>query len=144
MRIVLFGATGLVGSRVTAVSRSGQAPMPGVTARVADASDPRAHFPAFNRSLRHGACEVRTGTGRPAARGQGLCDQTGFPEACAHRAAPEHHRAVAALGRTRNSPAAEVTPADGSGWIRAEGHTMASPDERDQGMHVRVRMPAGH
>lgn len=51
MRIVLFGATGMVGSRiaaeatqrghrVTAVSRSGQSPVPGVTAAAADASDP--------------------------------------------------------------------------------------------------------
>ncbi|MGI5138444.1 MULTISPECIES: hypothetical protein [unclassified Streptomyces] len=144
MRIVLFGATGLVGTRVTAVSRSGQAPLPAVTATVADASDPSAHFHAVNRSLRHGACEVRTGAGRPTARRQELCDQAGFPEACAHRGAPERHRTVAALGRTRNSPAAEVAPADGSGRIRAEGHTVASPDERDQGMHVRVRMPAGH
>jgi uncharacterized protein YbjT (DUF2867 family) len=144
MRIVLFGATGLVGSRVTAVSRSGQAPLPGVTAAVADASDPSARFRAVNHSLRHGACEVRTGAGRPAARGQEQCGQAGSREACAHRAAPEHHRTVAALGRTRNSPAAEVAQADGTGRIRAEGHSMASPDERDQGMHVRVRMPAGH
>ncbi|MGW5660025.1 NAD(P)-dependent oxidoreductase [Streptomyces sp. NPDC003758] len=51
MRIVLFGATGMVGSRiaaeatrrghrVTAVSRSGRSPVPGVTATAADASDP--------------------------------------------------------------------------------------------------------
>ncbi|MGW1157429.1 NAD(P)-dependent oxidoreductase [Streptomyces sp. NPDC002513] len=51
MRIVLFGATGMVGGRiateatqrghrVTAVSRSGQSPVPGVTAAAADASDP--------------------------------------------------------------------------------------------------------
>ncbi|AJE41630.1 NAD(P)-dependent oxidoreductase [Streptomyces nodosus] len=53
MRIVLFGATGMVGSRiaaearqrghrVTAVSRSGRSPVPGVTAAAADASDPAA------------------------------------------------------------------------------------------------------
>ncbi|MEU8590884.1 NAD(P)H-binding protein [Streptomyces sp. NPDC048664] len=51
MRIVLFGATGMVGRRiaaeavrrghrVTTVSRSGQSPVPGVTAAAADASDP--------------------------------------------------------------------------------------------------------
>jgi putative NADH-flavin reductase len=51
MRIVLFGATGMVGRRivveavqrghrVTAVSRSGQSPVPGVTAAAVDASDP--------------------------------------------------------------------------------------------------------
>lgn len=51
MRIVLFGATGMVGSRIAAeaaqrghrvmtVSRSGQSPVPGVTAAAADASDP--------------------------------------------------------------------------------------------------------
>jgi putative NADH-flavin reductase len=51
MKLVLFGATGMVGSRiateasarghrVTAVSRSGQSPIPGVTATAADASDP--------------------------------------------------------------------------------------------------------
>ncbi|MEU6221039.1 NAD(P)H-binding protein [Streptomyces sp. NPDC047022] len=51
MRIVLFGATGMVGRRiaaeavrrghrVTTVSRSGESPVPGVTAAVADASDP--------------------------------------------------------------------------------------------------------
>ncbi|MFE9092841.1 NAD(P)-dependent oxidoreductase [Streptomyces sp. NPDC007264] len=51
MRIVLFGATGMLGSRiaaeaaqrghrVTAVSRSGRSPVPGVTAAAADASDP--------------------------------------------------------------------------------------------------------
>ncbi|WP_406415713.1 NAD(P)-dependent oxidoreductase [Streptomyces sp. NBC_00842] len=51
MRIVLFGATGMVGSRIaaeatqrghrlTAVSRSGQSPLPGVSAAAADASDP--------------------------------------------------------------------------------------------------------
>ncbi|MFC3573577.1 NAD(P)-dependent oxidoreductase [Streptomyces yaanensis] len=51
MRIVLFGATGMVGSRiaaeaarrghqVTAVSRSGRSPVPAVTAAAADASDP--------------------------------------------------------------------------------------------------------
>jgi len=51
MRIVLFGATGMVGSRiaaeasrrghrVTAVSRSGRAPAPGVTSTAANASDP--------------------------------------------------------------------------------------------------------
>jgi hypothetical protein len=144
MRIVLFRASGLVGSRVTAVSRSGQSPLPGVTALAADASDPSAHFRAFNRSLRQGACEVRTPAGRPVARGQELCDQAGFPEAFVHRAGPEYRRAVAVPGRTRNSPAAEVAPADGTGRVRAEGHTVAFPDERDQGMHVRVRMPAGH
>ncbi|MZD06756.1 NAD(P)H-binding protein [Streptomyces sp. SID5785] len=51
MNIVLFGATGMVGSRiaaealarghrVTAVSRSGDSPLPGVTAAAADCSDP--------------------------------------------------------------------------------------------------------
>lgn len=51
MRIVVFGATGMVGSRVaaeaarrghrvTAVSRSGRSPVPGVVAAGADASDP--------------------------------------------------------------------------------------------------------
>ncbi|MEU1038136.1 NAD(P)-dependent oxidoreductase [Streptomyces sp. NPDC005551] len=51
MKLVLFGATGMVGSRiateasarghhVTAVSRSGQSPIPGVTATAADAADP--------------------------------------------------------------------------------------------------------
>ncbi|WP_330305902.1 MULTISPECIES: NAD(P)H-binding protein [unclassified Streptomyces] len=51
MKLVLFGATGMVGSRiateasarghqVVAVSRSGQSPIPGVTATAADASDP--------------------------------------------------------------------------------------------------------
>ncbi|MFI9649114.1 NAD(P)-dependent oxidoreductase [Streptomyces sp. NPDC052040] len=51
MRIVLFGATGMVGvriageavqrgHRVMAVSRSGRSPVPGVTAAAADASDP--------------------------------------------------------------------------------------------------------
>ncbi|MGW5477078.1 NAD(P)-dependent oxidoreductase [Streptomyces sp. NPDC004008] len=51
MRIVLFGATGMVGRRIAAeltqrghrvmaVSRSGQSPVPGVTAAAADASDP--------------------------------------------------------------------------------------------------------
>ncbi|MCW7942753.1 epimerase [Streptomyces hygroscopicus] len=51
MRIVLFGATGMVGSRivaeatqrghrVTTVSRSGRSPVPGVTAAAADATDP--------------------------------------------------------------------------------------------------------
>ncbi|MFE1951750.1 MULTISPECIES: NAD(P)-dependent oxidoreductase [Streptomyces] len=51
MNIVLFGATGMVGSRiaaealarghrVTAVSRSGGSPLPGVTAAAADCSDP--------------------------------------------------------------------------------------------------------
>ncbi|MFI6336019.1 NAD(P)-dependent oxidoreductase [Streptomyces sp. NPDC050535] len=51
MKLVLFGATGMVGSRiateasarghqVTAVSRSGQSPVPGVTATAADVSDP--------------------------------------------------------------------------------------------------------
>ncbi|WP_369247891.1 NAD(P)-dependent oxidoreductase [Streptomyces sp. R41] len=51
MKLVLFGATGMVGTRiateasarghqVTAVSRSGQSPIPGVTATAADASDP--------------------------------------------------------------------------------------------------------
>ncbi|WP_327430192.1 NAD(P)-dependent oxidoreductase [Streptomyces sp. NBC_01236] len=51
MKLVLFGATGMVGSRivteasarghqVVAVSRSGQSPIPGVTAAAADASDP--------------------------------------------------------------------------------------------------------
>lgn len=51
MRIVLFGATGMVGRRiaaeavrrghrVTTVSRSGESPVPGVTAAAADASDP--------------------------------------------------------------------------------------------------------
>jgi putative NADH-flavin reductase len=51
MKLVLFGATGMVGSRlsteasasghqVLAVSRSGQSPIPGVTATAADASDP--------------------------------------------------------------------------------------------------------
>ncbi|MFE9765369.1 NAD(P)-dependent oxidoreductase [Streptomyces sp. NPDC005808] len=50
MKLVLFGATGMVGSRiateasarghqVTAVSRSGQSPVPGVTTAVADISD---------------------------------------------------------------------------------------------------------
>ncbi|MBK3576736.1 NAD(P)H-binding protein [Streptomyces sp. MBT65] len=51
MKLVLFGATGMVGSRIAteasarghqvlAVSRSGQSPVPGVTATAADASDP--------------------------------------------------------------------------------------------------------
>ncbi|MER6125029.1 NAD(P)H-binding protein [Streptomyces sp. NPDC001795] len=51
MRIVLFGATGMVGSRiaaeaaqrghrVTTVSRSGRSPVPGATATAADATDP--------------------------------------------------------------------------------------------------------
>ncbi|OIJ84754.1 NAD(P)-dependent oxidoreductase [Streptomyces colonosanans] len=51
MRIVLFGATGMVGSRIAAearqrghqviaVSRSGRSPVPGVTATAANASDP--------------------------------------------------------------------------------------------------------
>ncbi|MDH6214947.1 putative NADH-flavin reductase [Streptomyces pseudovenezuelae] len=51
MKLVLFGATGMVGSRVAteasarghqvlAVSRSGQSPIPGVTAAAADAADP--------------------------------------------------------------------------------------------------------
>ncbi|AVH57570.1 MULTISPECIES: NAD(P)-dependent oxidoreductase [Streptomyces] len=50
MKLVLFGATGMVGSRIAkeasarghqviAVSRSGQSPIPGVTATAADASD---------------------------------------------------------------------------------------------------------
>ncbi|MDX6363319.1 MAG: uncharacterized protein QOC85_2329 [Streptomyces sp.] len=51
MKLLLFGATGMVGSRiateasarghrVTAASRSGQSPIPGVTATAADAGDP--------------------------------------------------------------------------------------------------------
>ncbi|MCX4989652.1 MULTISPECIES: NAD(P)-dependent oxidoreductase [unclassified Streptomyces] len=51
MKLVLFGATGMVGSRiateasarghqVVAVSRSGQSPVPGVASTAADASDP--------------------------------------------------------------------------------------------------------
>jgi len=51
MKLVLFGATGMVGSRIAteasarghqvlAVSRSGQSPVPGVTATAADATDP--------------------------------------------------------------------------------------------------------
>lgn len=51
MKLVLFGATGMVGSRIAteasarghqvlAVSRSGQSPAPGVTATAADATDP--------------------------------------------------------------------------------------------------------
>lgn len=51
MKLVLFGATGMVGSRIAteasarghqvlAVSRSGQSPLPGVTATAADATDP--------------------------------------------------------------------------------------------------------
>ncbi|MFF4347292.1 NAD(P)-dependent oxidoreductase [Streptomyces sp. NPDC001530] len=51
MKLVLFGATGMVGTRIAreasarghqvmAVSRSGQSPIPGVTATAADASDP--------------------------------------------------------------------------------------------------------
>lgn len=51
MKVVLFGATGMIGSRIAteasarghqvlAVSRSGQSPVPGVTATAADASDP--------------------------------------------------------------------------------------------------------
>jgi putative NADH-flavin reductase len=51
MKLVLFGATGMVGSRiateatarghqVVAVSRSGQSPVPGIAAVAADASDP--------------------------------------------------------------------------------------------------------
>lgn len=51
MKLVLFGATGMVGSRIAteasarghqvlAVSRSGQSPVPGVTATAADAADP--------------------------------------------------------------------------------------------------------
>jgi putative NADH-flavin reductase len=51
MKLVLFGATGMVGSRIAteasarghqvlAVSRSGQSPVPGVTATAADARDP--------------------------------------------------------------------------------------------------------
>ncbi|MET7679256.1 NAD(P)H-binding protein [Streptomyces sp. NPDC005423] len=51
MRFVLFGATGMVGSRIAteasarghrvlAVSRSGQSPLPGVAAAAADAADP--------------------------------------------------------------------------------------------------------
>ncbi|WP_328554451.1 MULTISPECIES: NAD(P)-dependent oxidoreductase [unclassified Streptomyces] len=51
MKLVLFGATGMVGSRiateasarghqVVAVSRSGQSPVPGVAATAADAADP--------------------------------------------------------------------------------------------------------
>ncbi|MET7823298.1 NAD(P)H-binding protein [Streptomyces sp. NPDC005386] len=51
MKLVLFGATGMVGSRiateasarghqVVAVSRSGQSPVPGIAATAADASDP--------------------------------------------------------------------------------------------------------
>ncbi|MFE2964840.1 NAD(P)-dependent oxidoreductase [Streptomyces sp. NPDC059340] len=50
MKVVLFGATGMIGSRIAteasarghqvlAVSRSGQSPVPGVTATAADASD---------------------------------------------------------------------------------------------------------
>jgi putative NADH-flavin reductase len=50
MKLVLFGATGMVGSRIAteasarghqvlAVSRSGQSPVPGVTATAADATD---------------------------------------------------------------------------------------------------------
>ncbi|WP_043675715.1 NAD(P)-dependent oxidoreductase [Streptomyces xylophagus] len=50
MKLVLFGATGMVGSRIAteasarghqvlAVSRSGQSPVPGVTAAAADATD---------------------------------------------------------------------------------------------------------
>lgn len=50
MKLVLFGATGMVGSRIVteaserghhvlAVSRSGQSPVPGVTATAADAAD---------------------------------------------------------------------------------------------------------
>jgi putative NADH-flavin reductase len=50
MKLVLFGATGMVGSRIAteasarghqvlAVSRSGQSPLPGVTATAADAAD---------------------------------------------------------------------------------------------------------
>lgn len=50
MKLVLFGATGMVGSRIAteasarghqvlAVSRSGQSPVPGVTATAADAAD---------------------------------------------------------------------------------------------------------
>ncbi|MEV7345184.1 NAD(P)H-binding protein [Streptomyces sp. NPDC093544] len=50
MKLILFGATGMIGSRiateasarghqVTAVSRSGQSPVPGVTATAADVSD---------------------------------------------------------------------------------------------------------
>src|SRR5882757_3308256 len=50
MKLILFGATGMVGSRiateasarghqVTAVSRSGQSPVPGVTTAAADVSD---------------------------------------------------------------------------------------------------------
>ncbi|MFJ5305333.1 NAD(P)-dependent oxidoreductase [Streptomyces sp. NPDC088350] len=50
MKLVLFGATGMVGSRIAteasarghqvlAVSRSGQSPVPGVTAAAADAAD---------------------------------------------------------------------------------------------------------
>ncbi|GGT22782.1 NAD(P)-dependent oxidoreductase [Streptomyces chromofuscus] len=52
MRVMLLGATGMVGSRiaaeavarghqVTCVSRSGEAPVPDVTATAADAADPR-------------------------------------------------------------------------------------------------------
>ncbi|WP_405880909.1 NAD(P)H-binding protein [Streptomyces sp. NBC_01136] len=51
MKLVLFGATGMVGSRIAtealarghqvlAVSRSGQSPIPGITTTAADASDP--------------------------------------------------------------------------------------------------------
>ncbi|MCX4812223.1 NAD(P)H-binding protein [Streptomyces sp. NBC_01239] len=51
MKLVLFGATGMIGSRIAteasarghqvlAVSRSGQSPLPGVTATAADATDP--------------------------------------------------------------------------------------------------------
>ncbi|MEV0480393.1 NAD(P)H-binding protein [Streptomyces sp. NPDC050508] len=50
MKLVLFGATGMVGSRIAteasarghqvlAVSRSGQSPLPGITATAADAAD---------------------------------------------------------------------------------------------------------
>ncbi|MGW8375593.1 NAD(P)-dependent oxidoreductase [Streptomyces sp. ODS28] len=104
MKILLFGATGMVGSRiaaeaksrghqVTAVSRSGKAPLEGVTAlsgdaadpaRVAelaeghdvvasalapprDGSDPRALFLAVNRTLTEGV--RRAGVGRLAVVG---------------------------------------------------------------------------
>ncbi|WP_055492210.1 NAD(P)-dependent oxidoreductase [Streptomyces sp. TP-A0356] len=71
MRIVLFGATGMVGSRiaaeaarrghqVTAVSRSGRSPVPGVTGAAADASDP-----ARVAALAAGADAVASACGPP-------------------------------------------------------------------------------
>ncbi|MFD1661138.1 hypothetical protein ACFSL4_23770 [Streptomyces caeni] len=127
MRIVLFGATGMPGSRIAAAVGSTGAP-------------PRN--------------PVAGGAGSPeAVPGEGLCEQPGFPAAYRATApAPDrtHVSPAAGIGPGEATGAFRAdgdrlpTDADGTGRISAEDHAAAFVDELERGTRARVRMPVAH